>query len=109
MKTPEPDEPLTARISKVQRHTLPDGFKESLLDEIFQTPPKKVELISWWMPPRWLGFGLAACWFAIFVFQFSTPQDSSPLISQDQEADSEQLNYVNNRALLVALNKDIDQ
>ena len=111
MNTPEPDDSLPNRIRETKRRSLPSDFKQALIEELYSDASDPTETVvtgPWWMPPRWLGFGIAACWFAILTLQLTTPKDDGPLFSQSEKISPEHLDYVSHQELLVALDIEIN-
>ena len=109
MKTPEPDDSLADSIKKIERRGLPDDFKESLMQELYPDSSETIAAGPWWMPPRWLGFGIAACWIAILSLQLSTPKDNTPLVIHESGTKTEREDNITQRELLAILNIKFDQ
>ena len=82
MKIEHPDDPLPEHIKGIERRSLPDDFRQSLMNELFHETSKTVVSGPWWVPPQWLGFGVAACWGLIFSLQLMTPKDQAALALQ---------------------------
>lgn len=64
---------FTARLRKVERRGLPDGWKDEVMAAAFPEEPEEGEVVVWWRPPRWLAAGLAACWVAIIALRLGAP------------------------------------
>ena len=105
MKRMEPDDSLPDRVKAIERRGLPDDFKAAIINELYRDSPEVVALKPWWMPPRWLGAGIAACWIAILSLQISTPKDSQALASREIEIKPTQKQSESRRELFAALNQ----
>ena len=108
MNTPKPNDSLPSRIRGIERRNLPADFKQTLMEELYPETSETVVTSPWWMPPRWLGFGIAACWFAILSLQLATPQDDGLLLSQTEKNIPEHPNYPSHQELLAAFILEID-
>ena len=79
------------------------------MQDLFPDSSEAIVGGPWWMPPRWLGYGIAACWIAILSLQLTTPKESTPLVVRDKGSKAKPLNNISQRELLAAINITYEQ
>ena len=109
MKKPESIDALPDRIQAVERRGLPDGFKEMTVNELYSDSSEAANLKPWWMPPRWLGAGIAACWAAVLCLQIATPRDDDVIASRGIEIKPTEKQSESRRELFAVLNQEIER
>lgn len=67
---------LISRMGKVERRAIPESWEGEILAAAFPKEPERSNVVAWWLPPRWLGAGLAACWLGIAVLRVAAPVDA---------------------------------
>mgnify|MGYP001817849628 CR=1 FL=1 len=65
----------------VARRSLPPEWREDIIEAALAEPREAGSgpASAWWMPPRWMKVGMAACWVAIGVLHLTRPEPSQVL------------------------------
>lgn len=108
MKTEDSNDEFVARLKAVQRRGLPESLKEDLLGELYAESSEEVTEGSWWMPPRWVGVGLAACWMAIAALRLMTPMGEERPMVRSQEERTNVVSFVERQEFLASLEIGIE-
>ena len=108
MKTEESNDEFVARLKAVQRRELPKDLKDDLLGELYVEPSKGVPKAFWWMPPRWMSVGLAACWMMIIALRLITPTEMERPMADSQDERSDGMAFVERQELLASLEFGIE-
>ena len=63
------------KVRGIGRAGLPGEWRAEILTAAMEEERSSA---VWWVPPRWLGAGLAACWATIGILSLSTPDTTAP-------------------------------
>lgn len=109
MKNQEPYKSLEKKIQGIERRGLPSDFKQKMIKNLYPESNETVTADSWWKPPRWLSYGIAACWLTIFSFQMMIPDDDELFVSQEIIINPLELNIEKRQELLSSLNLELNE
>lgn len=108
MKPEESNDEFVTRLKAVQRRGLPEDLKNDLLGELYVDPSESVREAPWWMPPRWMSVGLAACWMMIIALRLITPTEMERPMADSQDERSDGMAFVERQELLASLEFGIE-